>query len=118
VSNSLVICLVLLTVPQLVFAQLADPTRPPTAESKPVYVKPRVTKPDELLLSAVINSGARKVAIINGKPLSVGERIENSTVVAIASGKVHLRKSRLEYTIYLPSYRINKQDAGGMEAAP
>lgn len=116
--SRLLICLSIISVPLLASAQLADPTRPPMDESKPVYVKPRLTTPDELLLSAILNSGARKVAIINGKPLSVGERIENSTVVAIASGKVHLRKARLEYTIYLPSYKINKQDAGGMEAAP
>ena len=87
------------------------------AEQKPVTIKPHITKPDDLLLSAVLSAGERKVAIINGKPLTVGEQIENSTVTAIGKGKVYLRKARLEYTIYLPSYGINKQDAGGMEAA-
>ncbi len=100
-----------------VIAQLDDPTRPPMEEERPVVIKPRLTKPDDLLLSAVLTSGTRHVAIINGKPLVIGERIENSIVTAIGRDQVDLRKERLQYTIYMPSNMLNRQHAGGTEAA-
>jgi hypothetical protein len=87
-------------------------------EARPVLVKPHVTKPDELLLSAVLNAGARRVAIINGKPLLVGERIENSIITAIGNDQVYLRKERLEYSITMPSNGIHKLHDSGTEAAP
>lgn len=81
-----------LTAPVLAAAAdstVADPTRPPLARSAAEAAAP--TAAPALELSAVLISAERTVAVINGQPLQVGERLGDARVEAIRPDAVVLR---------------------------
>ncbi len=64
---------------------LQDPTRPYASESRPALRTPAFT------VSAILISDVRRVAILNGKAVSAGDRINGATVHAIRPDSVQLK---------------------------
>ena len=69
-----------------VAAAMTDPTRPSG------YVAAKASS-GKLVLESVLVSEQRTVAVINGKPLSVGEKIESAKVLTIAKDQVRLQRA-------------------------
>jgi len=92
---------------------LVDPTRPPIVE--PERMNDAAAKPAGPRLESVLISPSRRVAVINGNPMTVGARLGDATVVAISEGSVVLRHAdRKETTLrLLPD--VDKRERG---AAP
>ncbi len=67
-------------------ADLHDPTRPDTAVAPPVSAP--VTR---FVVSAILISDDRRVAIVNGQSVTAGDRIGGATVQAIDAHTVALR---------------------------
>lgn len=79
-------------------AQLADPTRPPTAS--PETMSSPAAAPAARLQSVLIAPG-RKVAVIDGRTVKLGERIGDARVVAISPAQVTLQKGAERQTLQL-----------------
>lgn len=69
---------------------LVDPTRPPTGYARnpdgEVFTGP--------VLQSVLISSSRRVAIISGKTVKVGDKFGEAQVVSIADGEVILRTGK------------------------
>jgi MSHA biogenesis protein MshK len=79
------------------FAQvLQDPTRPPSAS-------PSVqdTKSESSRLQSVLISPGRKLAVIDGRTVTLGERVGDARVVAIAPAQVILQRGAEYQTLKL-----------------
>jgi len=57
--------------------KLRDPTRPYTAVERKAVAAPRY------VVNAIIVSPERRVAIVNGQRVGVGESVDNATVISI-----------------------------------
>lgn len=85
---------------------LHDPTRPDFgAAAAPAHAAPGWQ------LNSTLISAHRRLAMINGKTVGVGDRINGATVVAIRPGKVRLRRSGHQFTIHLIADTIKTQRA-------
>lgn len=77
--------------------QLADPMRPPGYEVQrapaSIKAKPEV-KTKDWVLSAVLTSSHRSVAVINGKPYQRGDRLSGFKLVDIEADRVVLKKGK------------------------
>ena len=67
---------------------LADPTRP--AAPGAAEMAPREAAP--LRLQSVLISSARSVAVIDGRPVQVGERVGDATLVSVEPSQVTLQR--------------------------
>ncbi len=96
--------LLLLICTQSVYAELHDPTRPPK------YVEKQVGAVDTstLDLNLTLVSADRKVVVINGLPLKVGESIGDERVVMIESNSVQLMGSSGNITLFLLDASVKK----------
>lgn len=95
-SFLLVAALALSTVAQ---AELRDPTRP----SYGLPAGNSTESPSALRVSAVFISGERRIAVINGQRLRVGETIAGATVTAIDKNNVSFVRSGRVFTVSLLS---------------
>lgn len=79
------------------FAQeiLRDPTRPYSA---PV---PLEVSPARFEVNAIINSDKRRLAIVNGRRVGVGDEIDGATVLAISKSDIVLEIDGQEQTLTL-----------------
>lgn len=68
---------------------LADPTRPPASTAGDVTGAAR--QPSKWHLTATIIGPRRRVAVINGKAVRAGERIDHAVLLAIEPGSALLR---------------------------
>ncbi|NIR58006.1 MAG: general secretion pathway protein GspB [Gammaproteobacteria bacterium] len=75
------------TVAGPVGADLTDPTRPPTPSRAPNETAPA----QSFHLSSTLIAPGRRVAVINGERVGVGERVDGARVLAIENGRVQLR---------------------------
>ena len=81
---------------------LPDPTRPSSAVGDGDGV---ATGVHGLVLQSVLIAPQRRVAVINGKTLAVGERIGDVTVAAIRPHEVVVKRASGEFTLRLvPRY--------------
>ncbi|MBC7982330.1 MAG: hypothetical protein H7Y02_00595, partial [Candidatus Obscuribacterales bacterium] len=71
---------------------IVDPMRPPTA-TRAVGVKPAAQKPAGPRLSAVLFSGERRVAVIDGRAVQEGDRVRDAVVVEIFVDGVRLARA-------------------------
>ena len=86
---------------------LPDPTRPSSASGDGV-----ATGVHGLVLQSVLIAPQRRVAVINGKTLAVGERIGDVTVAAIRPHEVVVKRASGEFTLRLvPRYVSRNTDA-------
>ena len=87
--------------------ELKDPMRPigPDAD-QPVAVERRFE------LTATLISDERRVAIINGVPLSVGEAVNGAEIISIEPSSVELRAGSRTFRVSL-GRRTAQEDSGG-----
>jgi MSHA biogenesis protein MshK len=88
-------------VPLAVGAQVAglvDPTRPPVVSSAEAKGEAVVAGPR---LQSVLISPARRIAVISGKTLALGEKYGDATVVSITETTVRLRSANEVQTLHL-----------------
>jgi len=83
-----------------------EPAPAPVAKAKPeprraVRAAPRPPKPPALDLSAVVVDGAEKVAIINGRVVGIGEKVEGYTLIDVTPRGAKLRRGARETSIAL-----------------
>jgi len=90
---------------------LDDPTRPPTAQSAKVHKAAR--KPLRWTLSSTLVSAQRRTAVINGRVVGVGEKINGARVVAILPSKVHLRRKGRDITLVLLKQDVKRPSRHG-----
>jgi len=89
--------LLMLSLPLLLLltaAQAADPTRPPTQAEIEAWLRGGQVEssaaPTVFQLQSVLLSSQRRIAIINGERVSVGDEIDGAIVAAIDAGRVIL----------------------------
>jgi MSHA biogenesis protein MshK len=78
---------------------LADPTRPPTVMASPAGADGMGSRGPRL--QSVLISGTRKLAMIDGVTVALGDRFDGATVVAIAETEVKLRQGESVQTLKL-----------------
>ncbi|MDA8107018.1 MAG: MSHA biogenesis protein MshK [Betaproteobacteria bacterium] len=100
-------------------ARFVDPTRPPNA-----IPEGSAATPGEPRLQSVLIAPGRRVAVIDGQPVTVGGKIADSTVVRIAVGEVMLRQGEETRTLKLlpdaqkvPSKRAGPERRSGKEGS-
>ena len=98
VSNLIFACALLLAVSSTALAQtLRDPTRPPAAAAASSASGPlregEARAPTGPVLQSVIVSGGRRLALIDGKTYTVGDKIGEAKLISISGSEVTLRES-------------------------
>jgi MSHA biogenesis protein MshK len=85
---------------------LADPTRPP--DSLRAVAPPASEEPGALRLRSILVSPERRVAVISGRRVQVGDRIGGADVVSISSTTVQLRGPGGRVTLSLWAGRVRR----------
>jgi len=78
------------------FTTLSDPTRP-----MPLDRKARPVSRGGLILQSTLVSPNRRVAVINGKILAVGDKISNAVITEINTYQVTVRRNNKEIVLRL-----------------
>ncbi len=86
---------------------LPDPMQPP-AQIRPAK-RARDRAPSWRLQSVLVSPG-RRVAVINGRALAVGERIHGARLVAIHPGHVVLQQGSRRIVVRLAMPKVKKVD--------
>jgi len=90
-------------------ASLPDPTRPSFVQGD--GAEGVAAGQHGLVLQSVLISPQRRLAVINGRTLSVGERIGNATVAAIWPHEVVIQRSSGEVTLRLVPRYVSRSTA-------
>jgi hypothetical protein len=85
------------------FAELRDPTRPPDNIANNTVL---VTT---LQLDAIIIAKDRKIAIINGQSLQIGEKINGNQLINIDPNSVQLENTSGKITLFLLDDSFNME---------
>jgi MSHA biogenesis protein MshK len=98
-AQRLILAISLLPAAAALAQGLADPTRPPSlTEAAPAAATTQ--GPASRLQSVLISSG-RKVAVIDGRTVRLGERVGDATLVAVGPARVVLQKGAEYQTLKL-----------------
>lgn len=93
---------------------LADPTRPPNAAAESAGEAAARSGPQ---LQSVLISPARRVAVISGRAVALGEKYGDATVASITESTVLLRyASRSETLRLIPGVEKRERRAAGAPA--
>jgi len=84
-------------------AALNDPTRPPGRSSSSQSAKIATAPTTRLELTSILVAPERRVAVINGQPLQIGERIGDSRVMAIQFDEVLVKNANRMISLTLKS---------------
>ena len=87
----------------LVGAALAEELRDPTKPPQPRQSTQQPAAISRYSLDSILVSDSRRIAVINGVSLAVGERVGNATVRRIARDRVLLEISGKTHTLVLDS---------------
>ncbi len=89
---------------------LRDPTRPYSAA--PVVTTPTgaraIAKATGFSVTAILVSKKRRVAIVNGKRVSEGDKVDGATVVKILADRLRLDLDGKEFMTRLPPDALRK----------
>lgn len=85
---------------------LHDPLRPPAVFSNPVAATR--SAPSWQLASTLV-AGDQRSAVINGRVLGLGDRVDGAEVVDIQPGAVRLRRSDREFLVELERRGIKQE---------
>ena len=96
-------------------ATAADlPLRDPTAPYRPpAAAAARVASARRYVLTGVLMSAQRRVAILDGLPCMEGDRVDGAEVIAIETKQVRLRVAGKEIVVHLKSQRRSKDETKG-----
>jgi hypothetical protein len=84
--------------------ELRDPTRPARLGPGIVMTSPSV---EAVRLEAILNSGDARRAIVNGKVVREGERVNGVQIVAINENSIHYVRAGRGHIATLPSRKIS-----------
>lgn len=98
---------------QAVAADLRDPMRPPSA---PASAMSRAGTPSSLQLQAVIGNGPSRVAIVNGKVVHVGDKVDGATINEISATTVHYTRGGKQLTASLPNTKLDVRANNTLQA--
>jgi len=90
---------------------LKDPTRPPGAQS--VKAQKAAPRPLRWTLGSTLVSPQRRTAVINGRVVAVGEKINGARVVEILPAKVRLRRKGRDITLVLLKQDVKRPSRHG-----
>ena len=88
---------------------LPDPTRPATFGAAPRAA----AKAPSYSVSSVVIGSDRRLAVVNGKTVSEGDRVDGARVVAVLAGGVRLQRGGREFTVELLPRRFKRRSATG-----
>ena len=80
---------------------LSDPMRPPAFAAPAGAATGEQTSGGELVLQSTLLSQGRRIAMIDGKPMKVGDRIGAATIVSIDPSTVTLREANKITVLHL-----------------
>jgi MSHA biogenesis protein MshK len=89
---------------------LQDPTRPAT-----VKAVARSVEPGALQLEAIMGSGARRVAIVNGKVVREGDRIGAAVIDAIDSDSIRYTRNGRSETARIVKHSLRVRQSAGLQ---
>ncbi len=96
--------------------ELADPTRPVTLRA-PTPTSVTTASASVLKLDAIVHSDERRLAIVNGKLLRVGEWLGNVRIDAISNDAVRYSRAGRSQTLRLANQAIQvRRQAASHEA--
>lgn len=72
---------------------LQDPTRPPAQLLHPAAAAASPVAPRVQSILIGQSTGGRRVAVVDGNLVRVGDRVDGARVVAISAGEVHLQRA-------------------------
>jgi MSHA biogenesis protein MshK len=78
--------------------EVRDPTRPPQMSH---HAPPPAPVPRDFVLQSTRVSGELRSAVINGRVVAVGDRVDGAQVLALESARARLRDSSGEFTLTL-----------------
>jgi hypothetical protein len=103
----------LATATQAIAAELRDPMRPPGA---PPAASSRVSTPSSLQLQAVIGTAQARVAIVNGKVVHVGDKVDGAVIEAISATAVRYTRGGKQLVASLPGTKIDVRANNSLQA--
>ena len=86
--------------PERLAQALGDPMRPPAEASSPIARGEAQGGTSSRLQSVLISPG-RRVAVIDGRTVGIGERVGDATLIAIAESEVTLQRGAERQTLKL-----------------
>ena len=95
--------LLLVTLPVNAAHALTDPTRPAAFQGGKVIQQ-------AYQLDSILYAGSRKVAVINGQPLSEGERLQGIKVIAIKKDSVTILSKGKPRTLQLKTASVRREN--------
>jgi MSHA biogenesis protein MshK len=111
---TLLIIIVAMSSPLCAAAELCDPMRPPSGyvAAAPV-LKVKGSAEKVWVLQSVMKGSDRAVAVVNGVPVSLGEKYQGATLVKILDDEVefHARNGRKIFLRMTPNIHIKKVSA-------
>lgn len=90
---------------------LQDPTRPATVKAVAQSVEPGA-----LQLEAVMGSGARRIAIVNGKVVREGDRVGAAVIEAIGSDFIRYTRNGRSETARIAKNNLRVRQSAGLQA--
>ena len=84
---------------------LSDPTRPPA----PASSAQRQGEPPRQRLQSVLISARRSIAVIDGRPVALGERVGDAKLIAIEPSEVTLERGAARERLTLLPSAIEKR---------
>ena len=105
--------LALATAAQASAADLRDPMRPPSA---PGVAMSRTGAPSSLQLQAVIGTGQSRVAIVNGKVVHVGDKIDGATIDEISATAIRYTRAGKQLLASLPNTKLDVRANNTLQA--
>ncbi len=96
---------------------LADPTRPAAALGSGAGGGAAASGPAKWTLTSTLIAPHRRVAVINGRVMQVGQKIDGAELVAVESGSVLLRRAgqRIELKLIAGNVKEAVKPAPGNE---
>ena len=102
-----------LAITESALAQLADPTRPPNLSGLPFGTE--LVVPSGPVLQSIVLSPVRRLALIDGKLIGIGDRVGGATLVAIEFDSVRLLEGRGTKVVkLLPEVRKREADTAAL----
>jgi MSHA biogenesis protein MshK len=98
---------------QALAADLHDPMRPPGA---PAAASSRPSAPSSLQLQAVIGSGPSRVAIVNGKVVHVGDKVDGAVIDEISATTVRYTRGGKQLVAALSGAKLDVRANNTLQA--
>ena len=94
-------------------ADLRDPMRPPSA---PTAAISRPSGPSSLQLQAVVGTGQSRVAIVNGKVVHAGDKIDGAIIEEISATSVRYTRAGKQLVASLPATKLDVRTNNTLQA--